>query len=94
MFCIVGFTCAVAYVTQRNLGSTPRKSLIEEIFSKDDLHLAGGQFIHRTARTDVNRHNKESFWENPDKPDNYWIDPMTERSLNAPSKSAQIRGDY
>ena len=94
MFCIVGFTCTVAYVAQRNLADKPKLSVLEEIFSKDEIYLPGGQHITRAARTDIQRENKESFFENPNKPDNYWISPMAERSLNAPGKRVYRNEEY
>ena len=54
MFGCVGFTVFFTYVMQRREGDDYQKpvSLMEELWSKRDVELPGGQLIHFSSRTD------------------------------------------
>ena len=56
MFGCVGFTVFFTYVMQRREGDDYQKpkSLMEELWSKKDVELPGGQLIHFSSRTDYN----------------------------------------
>jgi len=71
MFGCVGFTVFFTYVMQRREGDDYQKpvSLMEELWSKRDVELPGGQLIHFSSRTDSYAdQGRKGMWHNPNKP--------------------------
>ena len=97
IFIIVAFTVIITHVVQRNLGMEPRRSIQDELFSKPDVLLPSGAHISFEARTDVQEHLKRSFFENPEKPDNYWVNPEKYAAAGVGSSGKSIdqsQADY
>merc|ERR1719154_296838 len=87
MFCLVGFVVVITAFVQRNLGKDPGKSLSEEMYNKSDIFLPSGAHISLASLTDFQA--QKSFWENPERPDNYWVNPekLAKAGVGVPDKN-------
>jgi len=89
MILIVIFLVIVVQVYDRQI---PGPSIDEDLATKREIVTSGGANISRTAQVDIHRDFRKSVFEDPARPDRYWMNPghlegmaVADNSHNAPN---------
>jgi len=77
----------LGFILQMYDRQIPGPSIDDDLASKRDIITDSGAYIHRSAQVDIHRDFYKSMFEDPARPNRYWVAPGQIEGCTAPDNS-------